>query len=390
MKRYLLVTAALTLGICVLAGLFNYSVDPYGIYHADSANADRLSRIDLFYYLRLTKPWQVTATKPTAVVVGTSRTATVDPQGPGWPREGSYNLSVPGMTPYEMLRFIEHAQANGPLKKLMIGLDFEAFIQPEPEFRQGFEEWRMARTADALSAPRFFWQRLRDDRDALFSLASVGNSLSALSGTAQVGRRYSPDGTWETTGNRFAGKAGFIRIGRGTVFDLRNERLSLDENMSILAEILRFAHRQSIDTRLFITPEHVFMLDLWWRLGDGELWNAFHRRVVAVNEAVARELGVDAFPLFGFNQAAGVVDEPIRNARESKGSTFSDGTHFRSPLGQRIMSSVWDDSGSLGVRLDADAVDGYLQQVDVLRQGFLAANRELAATMRRSISPDLH
>ena len=147
MKRYLLITTLLTLGLCLMVALFNYRVDPYAIYHFRTANGDSLSRIDQFFHLRVTKPWLVVQTKPTAVIVGTSRSATVHPQHPDWPQQRSYNLSVPGLTIYEMLRFIEHAQANGPLEKLMIGLDFEAFIQPEPRFKSGFEESRLARNS---------------------------------------------------------------------------------------------------------------------------------------------------------------------------------------------------------------------------------------------------
>ncbi len=116
--------AVFTLGFCLTVALFNYRVDPYGIYHYKERMTDRLSRIDQFLHLRLTKPWHIVQTKPTAVVVGTSRSATVHPQHPTWPQSGSYNLSIPGLTVYEMLRFIEHAQANGPLSKLMIGLGF--------------------------------------------------------------------------------------------------------------------------------------------------------------------------------------------------------------------------------------------------------------------------
>ena len=99
------------------------------------------------------------------------------------------------------------------------------------------------------------------------------------------------------------------------------------------AEILRFAHRQKIETRLFVTPEHVFMIDLWWRLGYGELWREFHRRLIAVNNQVAMEMGVKPFPLFGFNQLQGVVNEPIAVAQNSAQSLFTDGIHFRPELG---------------------------------------------------------
>ncbi len=307
MKRYLLIITTLTLGICLTVGLFNYRVDPFGVYQFKQANADSLSRIDQFYHMRITKPWHVLQAKPTAIVVGTSRSATVIPQHPTWAPHRSYNLSVPGLTVYEMYRFIEHAQASSPLNKLMIGLDFEAFILPEPQTRTSFEESRMARSAADLASPRFLWQLVSDVRDTLFSLPGFARSMAALTGSGKAGRRYFKDGTWISTTSAATGRGGYSYVGRSNIFDLRHQQLSIDSNLETFADLLRFAHQHNIDTRLFITPEHVFLVDLWWRLGYGDLWSDFHRRLVAVNNAVATEMGVSPFPIVGFNQVRGVA-----------------------------------------------------------------------------------
>ncbi len=389
MKRYLLITTVLTLGLCLLVALFNYRVDPYGLYHFRQANADWLSRIDQFFNMRMTKPWQVLQTKPSAIVVGTSRSATVHPQHPNWPQNGGYNLSIPGMTMYEMLPFIEHAQAVQPLKKLMIGLDFEAFIQPEQNGRLGFEEARMARLPSDLASLGFAAQLAKDVRDTLFSTTGFARSLAAFTRTAYVGQRYEKDGTWESTASTMTGRKGFVFIGNTKIYVLRDKQLSLDTSLKYFADVLRFAHENNIDTRLFVTPEHVFMIDLWWRVGHRDLWNEFHRRVIEVNDTVAMELGVEAFPLFGFNLAEGIVDEPIRKARDVEHSQFTDGSHFRARLGKQIMDSVWSESAGLGVKLDADSVDGYLARVEQMRHDFIAANATLTATLRRDIAPDL-
>ena len=113
MTHYLRNTLLWTLALCGAVALFNYIVDPYSIYHFESADTDRLSRVEQFYQMRISKPWQVTQIKPNAIVIGTSRSGGIHPRHPSWSRQQSFNFSVPGMTPYELLRFIEHAQANG-------------------------------------------------------------------------------------------------------------------------------------------------------------------------------------------------------------------------------------------------------------------------------------
>lgn len=389
MKRYTLTFLLLTLAVCVLVAAVNYRVDPYGIFRFKEANARSLSRIDQFFHLRLTKPWLVMQTEPAAVIVGTSRAATVRPVHPSWPSSGSYNLSIPGQTPYEMLRFVEHAQALGPLDKMMIGLDFEAFVSSEPQYRLGFEESRMVRDTAGLSSPKLFLRGILDLRDTLFSINSLKSSLTALTGTAEVSNRYFKDGSWVRATNQLTGQGGYIYLGKEKVQAPSASQVDLEANMKIFADILRFAHKQEIETRLFITPEHIFVIDLLMRVGYGDLWSEFHRRLVAVNDAVAQEMGVEPFPLVGFNQMQGVVDEPIRKGLQANQSLFTDGSHFRPALGREIMMAVWADEGEQGARLDAYSVEGYLSEVEQIRVGFERENAEITATLRRAIAPEL-
>ena len=388
MKSYLLITAVVSLSVCLSVGLFNYVIDPYAIYHYKRAAPEKISRIDQFYYMRITKPWRVRQAPPTEVVIGTSRTARVSPQTV-WDKKNSYNLSVPGMTVYEMSRFIEHANANEHLSKLMIGLDFEAFISPVPRVQSGFKERRLARTTDDLAMPRYVWQIGVDAAETLLSLPSLALSLSAIFGTAIVPRIYYNDGTWKSNATQLKARGAFVYVGRTTVFDRRNESMEMDINFEILANTLRFAHAQGIETRLFVTPEHIFMIDLWERLGFGGLWREFHRRLVVVNNAVAIEMGADPFPIFVFNAESGVADEPIYMAKNARKSWFEDGAHFRKRLGDKIMEAAWTDRHAFGARLDDHSVEAYLVDVEKMRHDFLASNAELTASLRRAISPDL-
>jgi hypothetical protein len=111
--------------------------------------------------------------------------------------------------------------------------------------------------------------------------------------------------------------------------------------------------------------------------------------LVAVNNAVAAEMGVAPFPLFGFNQMQGVVDEPIRKARDAGQSMFTDGSHFRPALGEQIMTGVWTDGSDVGARLDAESVDQYLSEIEQMRHQFESDNAEVAAMLRHQISPEL-
>jgi hypothetical protein len=379
----------LAAAMLAVVGLFNYRIDPYGLYRFDQADSHWLSRIDQFFHLRLTKPWYNVERKPDAVVVGTSRSATIEPRSSAWKDHEGFNLSVPGMRIYELLRFVQHANSVRPLEKLVIGLDFVMMVLPGPVARSGFEEARMAHTASDLYSPPFMVRRIKDIGDTLFSLTGFTRSLSAYSGTAKVDRVYRKDGTWESLPTNLTGQRGVTFIGHEIVSSFSKQELNLDHNMDVLADVLRYAHRHDIDVRLVVTPVHVFVIDLWWRVGYSELWREFHQRLAAVNAAVAEEMGRPPFPLLAFNHLAGVVDEPIHSAKDSENSVFSDGVHFRPRLGNEIMEAAWGQGGSAMVLREQSSVDAYVDAVELLVRDFVAANADEVSRLRRSISPAL-
>ena len=157
MRGHSLTILLVTAVFCLLFAVFNYLADPYLIHRWDKVSDERLSRIDHFNLMRFTKPWHVEHSQPTALVVGSSRTGRIAPDHARWDSERAYNLSMPGMTIRELRRFVEHAHANGPLSKLMIGVDYEALVRPLPPVRTGFVDQRVG---VFLGVPLGLWGRV--------------------------------------------------------------------------------------------------------------------------------------------------------------------------------------------------------------------------------------
>jgi hypothetical protein len=386
MTRYSLNILFLTLTLCSAVAVFNYIVDPYAVYHFKNADSERLSRVEQFYRMRLSKPWQLSQIDPTAVVIGTSRTGSISPSHPSWPEQQSFNLSVPDMTPYELLRFVEHAQANGPLDKLTIGLDFEAFVSAEPHTRPGFVEARMAPQQGVSESLRAGWQRVLDISDTLLSIDALSLSIAAVSGADEPERHYYSDGSWVKAKARLTGRSGMAFVGKERIIAFRDKTFDLKKNIAQLGQILRFCHQHNIDTRLFVTPEHVFLIDLWSRLGYQELWVEFHRSLIAINRDIARDMGQAAFPLWGFNDLEKFVDEPIAKSGKGLQSHFVDGVHFQKGFGGAIMDGVWDESTGIGARLDRERLDLYMVKVQQLSDKFAARNQRLIAQMHEDMN----
>lgn len=386
MKTYLFATLVTTLLLCVAVAAVNYRVDPYTLYGFDTADSKRLSRIDQFYHMRLTKPKHLLQLRPEAVIVGTSRTAAMRPQHASWAGDRGYNFSSPGLTVYEMLRFIQHAHAGGSLKKLMVGLDFEAFVTAEPRVRPGFAESRFARSPEDFASIAYRRQSVTDMADTMLSLSALSRSAAALTGTGNAPRRkYYKDGAWSATSRLLMGKPGYVFVASNRLIAHSNRRFHAGDNFTLLADILRFCHQQNIETRLFITPIHVFMLDWWYTLGYAQDWRQFHQRLVTVNASAARQAGKQPFRLMGFNMADGIVDEPVYPPKGSNNAWFQDGIHFGEELSAKITRAVWVNSGSIGQNLRAENVDSYLARVDQLTAGFRSSHAATVTELRHLI-----
>ena len=376
-KNYPLILIFVALALSGSVGLFNYVVDPYVLFDYENSDADRLSRIDQFNYLRITKPWYIRTLKPTAVVVGSSRSARVHPQHPSWDSLRGYNLAVPGMTIHEIDRFIRHAQAIQPLSKLMIGLDYEAFIRPVPATRPGFEVKRMASDTHDLHSLASTAQYVRDVFDSLFSSAALSRSIAAATGIAPPGRRYFKNGSWETTTDVLTGRGGYIYIGNNAIRADRVNTLDIQDNLERFSDILRFCYRNRIETRLFFTPTHVFFVDLWYQLGYRDMWHDFHRKILALNNSIAKETGNKPFPLWGFSHADGIVNEPIYRKKNAGKAWYDDGVHTRVRLGNKMMNDVWGENAEIGQQLNPENIDAYLKDVVRLMDDFKSKNPKL-------------
>lgn len=354
---------------------FNIWADPCNIYRFGSADAARMSRINQGMSMRLSKPWQVFQANATAAVIGSSRGGSISPSHPSWQNKVSFNLSMAGLTLYEMLRTIKHAQAQGPLSDLVIGIEYETFISGDYKTGIGFSEERLAPT----TSPGFYRQASQDIFDTLFTGSGITRSLMAVTRRKPIATRYFPDGHWENNSRVWRGEAGYISVGKNLLRLLKTEPATYQDNMATFADILAYCHQQQINTILFISPEHVFFNTLRESVDSQSQWQDFHRELVELNENIAQQHGGSAFPLWGFNLLRGIVDEPLPAGDISKNAWFRDGIHFNPVMGELMMEQMLD-TGDLGFPLLSSNVDVYLEELQVLSTEFL--QRQAGAVSR--------
>ena len=385
MKRYLLIVIASTILLVGIVGAINYTVDPFLLYHHRNGDDQMLGRIDQFYNMRLYKPYHVAMREPAAIIVGTSRSGSIRPHHPSWEGLETYNFAMPGMTIYEISALVKHAQAVQPLSQLIIGLDYHALVRATPKFRPGFEPARLAERPADFHSPTYIAQWFRDLQTFLFSFDMSRESLRAVAPTARIPRVYYTDGAWKGVGRALVGRGGYIFVAQSAVESMKLTPFRLEDNLPYIREILHFCHRNTIDTKLFFTPTHVFFVDLWFRIASAELWRDMHRQILAINREIAQEYGRPPYEIWGFGDEPEVVAEPIYRARDIDKAWFMDGAHYGTRLAERIMDGLLGQGGDFGRVLTPDTVDAYLDRVNSIRQQFLEGNQEQVAELHERI-----
>jgi len=144
-SSYTLVILALPLLLLLSTAVFNYAIDPYQI-HAKLKDGNYQTKPAIYKNMRLHKAYQITKVKPDALIIGTSKAIQGYPlTHPYFKNDRVYNAGLTLATTEDMYHYLQHARAQGDVKKLVLTLDFIAFntLSKTKGFAAGFQIGRM-------------------------------------------------------------------------------------------------------------------------------------------------------------------------------------------------------------------------------------------------------
>lgn len=394
--RYLL----LFLAVFALIGGCNWFVDPYDIFGSPAISGVNRLKPEVANHLRLTKAYAVRQYRAGSVILGSSRAERgLDPEHPGWGETARpvYNLAFAAANVYEALRYLQHAQAERPLRRVIIGLDFFMFNAksvPKP----GFVDERLG--SETAAVP--FSYRVHDKLQTIFSLDTLKSSCATVVGNQgkSAAKLYLPNGqvSWDY------GREKLRSIGCRQAF-LETDRILLDgytfsmtdaagnSTMRHLTEILRTARRHSIDLQLFISPDHARMLETVDLAGLWPQYEEWKRSLVRAVEAEAAEHpGSAPYPLWDFSGFTVITTEavPAADDRTSEMHYYWDSSHYTKETGDLILSCMFAAAGDrypgFGVLLNSGNLETHLAAItasrDDYRRSHGADRRELLALQR--------
>jgi len=151
--------------------------------------------------------------------------------------------------------------------------------------------------------------------------------------------------------------------------------------------MLRRAHAEGTDLRLYVTPFHTGMRALFVAIGLGERYEFWLRELVRINEQEAVHAGRQPLPLWDFSDPNTITREPIPRAGDASPMRwYWEYSHYRKETGDLILDRIFgyvDPSRQLphdfGVRLTAANIDAHLAASKSRLADWAKADPELAS-----------
>lgn len=370
----LLLLCVLVVGLCRVA-------DPYRVFSREDITTNR----SLFYFLRTTKAHQLEHGSGDTLFIGSSRIARLRPAAPGAARDAGYNAALPGLSPYEMRHYLRHAALFDRPERLVIFLDYPAFLDTHPQSQVGFSKRRLAAEPEDSGPLHSLYRHADDYRRVLLSATAITDSLHTLLGTHQQALRYFHDGTWEMTPAdvKLNRKSKFLLIGR--VYHGRAANASNSYDLSELRRIVRWCFEQNVSATFAVSPAHLLTLYAYREAGKLDNYLRWHTDVVNLLQEEAAASRREPFPLHGFQTDFAATAEPI--ARAPDHPMFLDAVHYTYAYGDLLRDTLLGADGSRGTLLTPESLDSYLAALTARLEAFPASEPGVVEALNRAIEP---
>ena len=351
---------------------FSYIIDPFSIYgRIYYKDGLEVNGHGFAKHLQMVHPYGVKKQKPEILLMGSSRVAfgfKYDANKNKFPSNKVYNLGLLGVTEYELLRYLQHANAVSHLKQVIIGVDFYQFhagLQPKPEFKEG----RLAVNANNQPNPFF----TKDYLPTLLSINSTVTSFEEVSGLAKDKDIYLVNGfkldvlQGGDLRSFKVNESGYVQgVYKGFTFEKNGIN-----TFNYFREIIEFCYENNIDVRFFIPPAHARQWEVINLMGLWPDWELWKRKMVEISEEIAIKRQRKPFQIIDFSGYSIYSTESVPRNADKVMKWYRDSSHFLPPLGDIILDRLFGNLASevsckeqFGVLISSININEHLQCIN--------------------------
>lgn len=374
--NYLRTTAWLIFVCLLFVVAFNRFMDPFDIFDGLRIEGINAKKPAFFTHLRLSKAFAVYKFKPTAIILGSSRSEIgIDPQHPGWGNQHVYNLGLANVNIYEVLRYLQHAQAIHPLKQVILMLDFFMFDSANNNNQQDFNEHRLSVSLDGV-----LQNQGRDIFSAVASLDALSNSIDTFFKQDMISD-YHPNGMQKPTKmqsviKKYNGYRSTFKTNESNFFNKAYQDFTIktpdQNNWEVYQQIISFAYKQGIDLRMAISPSHARRFELIGAMGNWDIFEQWKHQLLQISEEEAAKLSKPPFPIWDFSGFNYYTTEEVPRLSDSnaKMQWYWESSHFKKELGDLVLDRIFDHQEPertidpcFGTLMTLENIEHHLQQI---------------------------
>ena len=402
------------LGALLVAALC-YVVDPYLVFGRPRLVGINDIKAAVTQHEPMMKAYQASRSSGKTVVLGSSRSGVgLDPASASWPAAllPVYNLSVAGTDLEDglqlLLALVAHCGPGNTPRMLIVGLDFESFLQRDQSpgskvavrsdaDREQDDRLRLLADRDRSSTTTNarLW---KDSAVALITTSALADSVKTVIASAQSA---GPNVLANGKSSEWLLREWTLADGPGVLFyqkhSLTARRFSVHHHLDLapgepgralapLAALLDLAGRHQMAVRLGVQPSHGTHHELMDALG---YWQDFERWKGAIADAASagRQRGMDVIARdFGGYEIVFQEPVPPPGGLRTPMAAFWDPVHYNTALGNRIIASLVGSAPVdtlLGVELRPESVAQRHQQVRRDRAAWRQAHPDVVAQALR-------
>jgi len=362
----------ITISLFVITILFCYTVDPFSAYgRIYLQNGAEVNSPGFSYQLRMGKAIAIKRIKPTALIMGSSRSAWgLSPEiaNKHFTNKKVYNSAYPAVTMYEILRYFQHTVASAPLKHAYIGLDFYGFHGGRP-LASTFREKRLA--VDINNQATLFG--VSDFSTTLFSGDAVYYAIKVATGLFNKGDLYLTNGFKQLdqpSGGKYAFVSSEKQYINGTytapAFTFSTPNKNSSTTFDYFRKVVQLAHEKNIDLHFFISPSHarqwevIDQLDLWSK------WEYWKHEMLHITEQEGSHYKQNPIPIHDFSGYSSYSTESVPRKDGETVQWYSDSSHYKHNLGNILMAEMLQGSGenSFGRILNPKNIKQHLDSIN--------------------------
>ncbi|HIG0328874.1 TPA: hypothetical protein ACX87D_002785 [Legionella pneumophila] len=339
--------------------LCNWLVNPYDIYK--SIPIQKFSKKpQVTSHLRLTKAIAIEWKKPEYLIMGSSTAETgLDPDFSAWDNSHVYNLGLSGANIYEVMRYLQHAEAIKPIKKTVLVVNFfmfNAYAENRDDFNESLLHVDINGDKNPFAINTIFSTLL--SFDALkASLETIKNQhkRNAFLSNGQLVHDYREEQIQQLKGykNNFLytehySKASLLPSPYNR-FSFTNPEKGVD-TIAYLQKIITICENNHTELILILAPEHVRLLETYKLLDLWDTYEQWQKELMTIIAAHNQKYPNSKFTLWSFNNINSITTEqlPDKDDAKTKMHWFWDPQHFKNELGNLILTVVLrlkDESG---------------------------------------------